>query len=77
MLLTKEQKKLIVKIDNDVKTIMAQGANKFTLLCQLQNQIPFVKSMLYSAEKKEMDLYLYSYEGFHCYVNLLANNLSH
>ncbi|MBA2657160.1 MAG: hypothetical protein H0U70_09305 [Tatlockia sp.] len=77
MLLTKDQKKLIVKIDNDVKNILAQGANEFSLFSQLKNQIPFVKTMLFFAEKKEIDLYLYSYEGFHCYVNFLANNLSH
>lgn len=77
MLLTKSQKKLIAKIDSDVKNSLAQGVNTFTLFIQLQELMPLVKTILYSAEKKELDLYLYSYEGFYRYVNLIANHLLH
>lgn len=73
MSLHPEQKDLIVTIDKKVKALLAQGGNDETLLVEMLELMPAIKSLLDSAPKKEIEMYFYEYDGFYRYMKVLEN----
>ena len=73
MPLTDQQKKLIVSVDSKVKSIFKRGGNEETLLVEMFDLMPKIKSLLNSDNKKEIELYFYEYDGFYRYMKVLEN----
>lgn len=73
MALDQKQQNLIVAVDQKVKTILANGGSEKTLLVELLDFMPGIKSLLDTAPKKEIEMYFYEYDGFYRYLKMLEN----
>ena len=49
------------------------GGNEETLLVEMFDLMPKIKSLLDSDNKKEIELYFYEYDGFYRYMKVLEN----
>lgn len=71
MSLNAQQKKFIADVDSRVKTILANDGDEQTLLVQLLEFMPGLKTIIDSPTEKEMDLYAHAYPGFYRYMKVL------
>ena len=72
-MLNSEQKALIVKVDKKVKALLAHGGNEITLLVEMLDVMPGIKTMMDLVPKKEIEMYFYEYDGFYHYLKVLEN----
>ncbi len=69
------QKKLITELDQKVKWLKSLGFPDKAVVNYCEPFIPSLKSLLFNAPEKELDLYLYALEGFrYLAVNLAKYN---
>jgi len=68
MSLNPQHQHLIVTIDEKTNTVLANGGNEALLFAETRDLIPDIQSMLNSAPKKAMEMYLYGYKGFYHYM---------
>ncbi len=64
MELDNTQKKFIAEVDQKVKWLKSLGYADNSVLAHCQTFLPSLKSVLFNAPEKELDLYLYALEGF-------------
>jgi hypothetical protein len=69
--LTAQQKKVIISVDRHVKAIFKKGGNEETLLVEMLDFMPAIKTILDVVPKKELELCFSEYDGFYCYIKLL------
>lgn len=72
MPLTLEQKKFIVRIDQEAKKILQNGGDDEDLLISLGDKLNEIKNIIASTEtKEELNTYCKQYAGFCKYIRLL------
>ena len=73
MSLTTEQINLISFIDQKVKSILIDGGNEISIMIELLDEMPKIKTVIDSAAKEELNKYCNSYEGFYRYMKILED----
>ena len=73
MSLKPEQINLISLIDQKVKDILSSGGNEISVMISLLEERPQIKTIIDSADKKELNKYCDSYDGFYRYMKILEN----
>lgn len=73
MSLKPEQINLISLIDQKVKDILSSGGNEISVMISLLEEMPQIKTIMDSADKKELNKYCDSYGGFYRYMKILEN----
>jgi len=73
MSLTIEQINLISLIDQKVKSILIDGGNEISIMIELLDEMPKIKTVIDSAAKEELNKYYNSHEGFYRYMKILEN----
>ena len=69
--LTSQQQKFILTVDNKVKAILKKGGHDKTLLVEMLDFMPEIKTILDVVPKKEIEMYFSEYRGFYHYMKLL------
>ena len=73
MSLKPEQINLISLIDQKVKDILSSGGNEISVMISLLEEMPQIKTIIDSADKKELNKYCDYYDGFYRYMKILEN----
>lgn len=74
MTLSAEQIDLIFSIDQKVRNIISNGGNEISIMIELLDEMPRIKTLIIdSADKEEIDKYCDSHEGFYQYMKILEN----
>ena len=74
MTLSAEQIDLIFFIDQKVRNIISNGGNEISIMIELLDEMPRIKTLIIdSADKEEIDKYCDSHEGFYQYMKILEN----
>ncbi len=76
MPLTIEQTNLISFIDQKVKSILIDGGNEISIMIELLDEMPRIKTIIDSAAEEELNKYCDSHEGFYRYMKILENTAS-
>jgi len=73
MSLTPEQINFISSIDEKVKKILSSGDNEISIMISLLDEISQMKTLINSANQKELQNYCNSHDGFDRYMKILEN----
>ena len=76
MPLSTEQIDFISFIDKKVTDILSNGGNEISIILSMVDEMPQFKNLINSTDKKELDKYCDSHEGFYQYMNILENMAS-
>ncbi len=60
-------------VDEKVKARLTNGSNDESVLVEMLELMPAIKSLLDSVPKKEIERVCYEYEGFYRYIKILEN----
>jgi hypothetical protein len=75
MPLNTRQKNMVVKVDSQVRNILARDGDS-EIIAQLSSLNPHIKSIINSANQSEIEKILKQYPGFAYYLNLLDGHFS-
>jgi hypothetical protein len=73
MSLKPEQINFISYIDQKVKDILSSGGNEISIMISLLDEISQMKTLINSANQKELQNYCNSHDGFDRYMKRLEN----
>jgi len=76
MPLSTEQIDFISFIDKKVTDILSNGGNEISIILSMVDEMPQFKNLINSTDKKELDKYCDSHEGFYQYMKILENMAS-
>ena len=76
MPLSTEQIDFISFIDKKVTDILSNGGNEISIILSIVDEMPQFKNLINSTDKKELDKYCDSHEGFYQYMKILENMAS-
>lgn len=66
-----EQKNIINTVDKKVKALIARGSDEQTILVEMLEYMPGMKTIISLPDKSELDFYLQGYDGFYSYMKIL------
>ena len=76
MPLSTEQIDFISFIDKKVTDILSNGGTEISIILSMVDEMPQFKNLINSTDKKELDKYCDSHEGFYQYMKILENMAS-